>query len=143
MNFAEEWSRLKTDAQERKPRDNAAMQLAGYNTEAHGRGTKLHITSKLLRKRAGDAEEVAKSFGKADNKAIKETGEVKSGLSGFKSAGAFATFEQRWEGQVRHVKWMLRDGLADALRNAASTFDTTDHKRKQDMDKLGAKAHQN
>jgi len=140
MSFDKEWAQLKTDAQQR---GNAGMQLAGHRPGAHGPGGsgRLHVTSGLLRKRGEDAEKVAKSFGKADNEAIKETGQVKSGLSGFKSASAFATFEHRWEAQVRHVKWMLRDGLADALRKAASAFDTTDHKRKQDLDKLGAKAN--
>ncbi|MDJ1136458.1 type VII secretion target [Streptomyces iconiensis] len=134
MDFDKEWAQIKAGVDERQ---NAGMQLAGSGSNARGPG-RLHVTSKLLRDRAADAEKVAKAFGKADNAAIKETGEVKSGLSGFKSAAAFATFVDRWEGQVRYVKSLLGEGLADALRNTASAFDTTDLKEKKDMDKVGA-----
>ncbi|NSC22663.1 hypothetical protein FM076_16380 [Streptomyces albus subsp. chlorinus] len=137
MNFEQEWARLKADAEQRQ---DTHMQLAGYGPDAHGRGL-LHVSAKLLRDRAGDAEKVATSFGKADNSAIKETGQVEKGLSGFKSASAFATFEHRWEAQVKHVKSLLRDGLADALRNAADAFKNTDHAAKHEVDKLGARRH--
>lgn len=136
MNFDKEWASIKEGVHERQ---DTHMQLAGSGgSSANGPG-RLHVTAKLLRDRADDAGRVAKGFGKADNAAIKETGEVKSGLSGFKSAAAFATFEDRWEGQVRYVKSLMGEGLASALRATASAFDTTDLKEKKDMDRAGAK----
>lgn len=125
MSFDEEWSRLVARAtREREVR----TRLDGHGGGGGGgdSGKKLHVTPAELTKRAGRTDTIRGDFAKADNAAMRETGQVAAGLKGFRSAGAFATFQERWEAQVKHLQGLLEDGVAKPLRAAAGELQRED-----------------
>ena len=52
--------------------------------------------------------------------------EAGTGMKGFRSAGAFATLDSRWEASIRYVGVELMGKFAQDLRDAAAHFTTTD-----------------
>ncbi|MGR3935584.1 hypothetical protein [Streptomyces sp. BRA346] len=124
MSFDEQWAALRTQAAERQA---TRMQINTFHDGgAASPKEKLKVTSKVLRDMADKADGTRRSFAKADNQAMKETGQVKSSLKGFDCAAAFDTFEDRWRAQMRHVQGLLEHGVAGALRNAAADFQLGD-----------------
>jgi Excreted virulence factor EspC, type VII ESX diderm len=110
--------------------DHVAPEPGGSTAPA---GPVLKVTPSLLRDRAGKAETVAGDFKKADDSAMakgdgttSKTGAIAAGLRGFRCAGAFSVFEERWNSQMTYVTGMLRHGVADALRSAAADHEKTD-----------------
>jgi len=67
---------------------------------------------------------------------LKETEQVAAGLKGFKSAGAFATFKERWEEQMKYLQGLLDNGVARPLRSAANELQREDSDRAKVIDGL-------
>jgi len=132
VSFDEEWAQLVARAtQERR----TCMRLNGNGGDG-GSGKKLRVTPGELTKRAGRAEAIRGDLHKADDAALKETEQVAAGLKGFKSAGAFAVFKERWEGQMKYLQGLLENGVAKPLRSAASELQREDSDRAKVIDGL-------
>ena len=132
VSFDEEWAQLVAKAtQERGTR----MRLNGHDGGG-GSGKKLHVTPDELTKRAGKTDAIRGNLGKADNTVLKETEQVAAGLKGFKSAGAFATFKERWEEQMKYLQGLLDNGVARPLRSAANELQREDSDRAKVIDGL-------
>jgi uncharacterized protein YukE len=134
VSFDEEWAQLVAKAtSEREVR----MRLNGDNGGGKGGGgRKLQVTPGELTKRAGRTDTVRGDLGKADDAAMRATKQVAAGLKGFKSAGAFATFQERWEEQMKYLQGLLNDGVAKPLRSAASELQREDSDRAKVIDGL-------
>ncbi|GAA2422099.1 type VII secretion target [Streptomyces macrosporus] len=133
MSFDEEWARLVAKAtQERDTR----TRLNGHDGGGGGSGKKLHVTPGELTKRAGRTDTIRGNLAKADDAAMKETEQVAKGLKGFRSAGAFATFQERWEEQMKYLQSLLDDGVAKPLRAAASELKREDSDQAKVIDGL-------
>lgn len=120
------------------------MQINSFDAGGAPSKEKLKVTSKVLLDMADKADDARRSFAKADNQAMKETGQVKDSLKGFDCAAAFDTFEDRWRDQMRYVQGLLEHGVAGALRNAAAEFqvgnkDTADTFKDHDGNKRVAR----
>lgn len=124
MSFDDEWAQLKSAASDKSP----SMQLAGTGSDASGPGGKprLKVTGAVLRKKAEQTDKHRGDFQKADDDTVKQTEQVKKSLTGFRSAGAFDTFVDRWKTQMRHLQGELEQGVAGGLRSAAATFKEND-----------------
>ncbi|MEU7012064.1 hypothetical protein [Streptomyces sp. NPDC046385] len=136
MSFDEEWLSARQQAAA-----DVSMRLNGVDDGNGGRGgpgTRLHVDADVLDGRAKAADKVLRSFVEADDKAAKETGQVGAGLKGFRSAGAFGTFQKRWESQMRYVRGLLSEQVAGALRGAASDFRTEEAARAAAVKRVGA-----
>ncbi|MFI8854202.1 type VII secretion target [Streptomyces sp. 891-h] len=135
MSFEAEWAGHMAKA---KAEQDTRMRLNGAppgEVDPAGNGKpRLHVTPSVLRSKAGDAEEAARAFMRADNEAITETGQVKASLSGFECAAAFDTFEERWKDQMRYLRNRLRENVAEALRQASFSFKNRDQAVKDEMD---------
>ncbi|MGK5497349.1 WXG100 family type VII secretion target [Streptomyces sp. URMC 125] len=129
MSFDEEWAQLVAKAAQGR---EVRMRLNGHDGGGGGgSGKTLHVTPGELTKRAGRADNIRGNLAKADDSAMRETKQVASGLKGFKSAGAFAVFQERWAGQMTHLQNMLGNGVAGPLRTAA------DELQREDSDRAG------
>lgn len=120
MSFDDEWASARAQAAEA-----VAMRLNGVDDGNGGRGgpgTRLHVDAKVLEGRAKAADRTLEHFVRADNAVAKETAHVGGSLKGFKSAAAFASFQERWESQMAYVRGVLSEKVAGALRVAASEF---------------------
>ncbi|WP_086708570.1 DUF6507 family protein [Streptomyces antimycoticus] len=142
MSFDEQWARLRTRAAERQA---TRMQInAFHDGGSASQKRKLKVTPKVLRDMADKTDDTRRNFAKADNQAMKETGQVKDSLKGFDCAAAFDTFEERWRDQMRYVHGLLEHSVAGALRNAATEFqignkDTADKFKDSDGNKRVAR----
>ncbi|WP_410537238.1 type VII secretion target [Streptomyces sp. KL2] len=131
MSFDEEWAQLVAKAtREREVRTRLNGDSGG------GGGEKLRVTPSELTERAGKADTVRGDLGKADDATMRETAQVAAGLTGFKSAEAFATFTERWEEQMKYLQGLLSDGVAKPLRTAANDFQREDEHRAKVIDGL-------
>ncbi|GAA2410295.1 hypothetical protein GCM10010420_43830 [Streptomyces glaucosporus] len=131
MSFDEEWAQLVAKAtQERETR----MSLNGHG--GGGSGKKLRVTPGELTERAGRTDAIRGDFAKADNAAMKETEQIADGLKGFKSAAAFATFQERWREQMKYLQNLLDNGVAKPLRSAASELQREDSDQAKVIDGL-------
>lgn len=102
----------------------------GAGATGPGAQPRLKVTASVLRERAGKAEGVRSQFLKADDEVMLESGQVTGTLKGFATDAAFATFLERWRGQMSYVKEQFTSTAA-ALRSAANTFTEEDRKRAQ------------
>lgn len=136
MTFEEEWARLKSA---HVPPVPVHTRLAGADSAGSGHpGVEkpLRVTASVLRKRAGRAEVVRGQLGKADDEAMRETGQVAGGLKGFATATALAAFQERWQDQMAYAKDQLT-GTAEALRLAADAFTGEDLGTMSDLSRVG------
>ncbi|GAB2619684.1 hypothetical protein GCM10027168_59790 [Streptomyces capparidis] len=120
MSFEQEWARIRDEAA--RERIGTRLNQAGGG----GGGERLKVTAGVLTKRAEHADRVRANLAKADDAAMKETEQVPDGLKGFASAAAFDTFRTRWQGQMSHLLSVLEEGVAGALRAAATDFTAED-----------------
>lgn len=135
MSFEQEWAALQAEAKQ-----SVGMRLneAGGDKGSGPSSAKgLKVSGSTLRGKARSAEEVATSVGKVDDEAVKETGQVKAGLGGFRSAAAFEDFQERWRDQTRYLEGLLNQTLATALRNAAAKFEEDDKKTGKNAEDVG------
>ncbi len=144
MSFEQEWAGLKAAY---VPEESTFMRLAGAGGSGScgtggsgggpgGRHKKLHVTAPLLRTRAGRAETVRGQFMKADDEVTRETGQITGSLKGFLTDAAIATFQERWKDQMAHARQQFTHTAA-ALRTAADSFTTEDHKRAHEVSRAG------
>ncbi|PJE95555.1 hypothetical protein CUT44_22570 [Streptomyces carminius] len=135
MSFDEEWAQLVAKATREQ---ETRMRLNGDNGggKGGGGGKKLQVTPSELTKRAGRTDTVRGDLGKADDATMRETKQVAAGLKGFKSAGAFAIFQERWEEQMKYLQGLLNDGVAKPLRSAANELQREDGDRAKVIDGL-------
>ncbi|KRV51055.1 hypothetical protein AQ490_02280 [Wenjunlia vitaminophila] len=89
-------------------------------------GPKLHLSPAELRAVGRAAEKVKSDFEEADDAAEKATRRIASGLGGWRSADAFAEFQERWKVQVAHVSRMLKHNIASPLKNTALDHEAHD-----------------
>jgi hypothetical protein len=140
LSFEQEWAGLKAAY---APEGTAQMRLAGTDVPGCGGGgsanprLRLHVSDHALRTRAGRAETVRGQFLKADDEVMRETGEITGSLKGFRTDAAIATFTERWRDQMTYVRQQFT-GTASALRTSADAFTAEDHRRKRDIDAVGA-----
>lgn len=134
MSFDEEWARLVAKATREREVRTRLNTLDG--DEGGGTAKLLHVTPGELTKRAGRTDTLRGDFAEADDAVIKETKEAAAGLKGFKSAAAFATFQKRWEEQMKHLQSLLDDGVAKPLRAAAGALQQEDSDRARVLDGL-------
>lgn len=125
MSFDDEWAQLQAAAVQRK-QDSTNMQLNGLadNRSGQGNGT-LSVSPEMLRGKASKVDDVRGNFKKADDGAMRETGQVKGSLKGFACADGFDAFEDRWTEQVSHLHGRLQRNSA-ALRKGATDFEESD-----------------
>ncbi len=102
-----------------------ALHLDSYDGSGPS-GPKLHVTAGVLNDRADKTDKVASDFHSACESPMKSTGDVAKGLKGFRSASAFATFEERWRSEAHYVENQLLAKFAQDLRDAATAFTTHD-----------------
>lgn len=120
MSFDKEWAAARAQASQ-----NIAMQL---NSAVDGNGgrsaaeERLKVSSHTLRDRAGKSDTVRTNFSEADDEAARETGQIRDGLKGFKSAEALDVFQKRWRTQMAYMSDLLESGVAGNLRAAANDF---------------------
>jgi hypothetical protein len=86
----------------------------------------LMVSPSLLRERAGRTDAVSEDFARVCEAPLKDTADVPEGLKGFRSAGAFSTFQERWVGDIAYVRRDLLGRFAQGLRDGASDFHTAD-----------------
>lgn len=124
MSFKDEWAELVAKHQKSSESNHTQLnQLAASGGDGEKR---LQVNTEVLREKASKADDVAADFMKADNKTLADTSKIKNGLTGFKSAGAFEDFEDRWKAQMKHLREMLHEKVAGALRESATQFDVND-----------------
>lgn len=122
-SFESEWAEIRAQVAQGK---DAGTRLNGTGAGAGKDGKKLRVTAGVLTARAGHADTVRSNFAKADNEAMRETGEVKAGLMGFTCGAGFDALEKRWRGQMSYLQDLLSNGVAKALRAAATDFQAED-----------------
>jgi hypothetical protein len=135
VSFDEEWARLVAEATREREVRTRLNTLDG-DEGGGGAARLLHVTPGELTQRAGTADTLRGNFAEADNAALKETRKAAAGLRGFKSAAAFATFHERWEGQMKYLQNLLDDGVAKPLRAAAGELQREDSHQARVIDGL-------
>ncbi len=134
MSFDEEWAQLVAKATRER---DTRMRLNGHDGGGGGgSGKTLHVTPSELTKRAGRTDTIRGNLTKADNATLEKTEQVAKGLKGFKSAGAFATFQERWERQMKYLQSLLDNGVAKPLRSAAGDLKREDGDQAKVIDGL-------
>ncbi len=105
-----------------------SLRLDSYDGGRGGgpEGPALHVDASLLKGRADDTDAVAKDFQRVCDAPLKSTKEVPKGLKGFRCAGAFATFEARWQAETSYVEVSLLAKFAEDLRDGAKAFTAQD-----------------
>lgn len=127
MSFDEEWAQVRAEAVQRQSTHTRLNQLPASGSGGNASpGKALHVTPHILKERAGKVAAVRGNFAKADDTAMKETGQVKASLKGFKSADAFSVFQKRWRAQMSYMHAQLEKGVAGALRKAATKLTEED-----------------
>ncbi|MEU5777504.1 hypothetical protein ABZ819_29915 [Streptomyces venezuelae] len=127
MSFDSDWASARSAA---TAKTSMRLNASDDGTGNRGLGRGLKVTSSILNERAGKADTVRDDFMKADNSAMKETGQVGPSLEGFESAAAFSTFADRWKDQMKHVDALLKNGVAGALRSSAQAYMARERKEK-------------
>lgn len=129
MSFEEEWAQHVANG-------NAQRDIGMRLNHADGgggsrQGKKLHVTPSLLRDRAEKAEKkAAKEFRSAHKQVIEKTSEVPGSMVGFSCDDALSGFVESWGKGVKYVAGQIgNEGLAKALREAASSFKGEDVRR--------------
>ncbi|MEU8824842.1 WXG100 family type VII secretion target [Streptomyces sp. NPDC048636] len=132
MSFEQEWAGLVSDA---RSQQSTSMRLDGAGDGGADGGKTLQVSPQVLRSYAGRADKVSDDFAKTDNETMRETEQVSGSMQGFASDEAFADFQKTWRAQMKYLDG-LYDGVAQALRTAATSFKATDIRRRVDLGKV-------